>query len=222
MSARSRVSTPAPKGHSGQLAPSTDERKDDLATCPPKAAHEKEAAKKKSWFKKPTLRFGSEWQKSLAEHLESHHMNALVILLILVDLGCTTLLLILEKTDLLNPKYKKEGKIVEEWAKSVCILVLSTLLIEQLLRIAAFGAKYLEQTFMVMDLVIVSVSLWCEIVVEDFLEGREDFVRLIAALQLWKAFAFTFDLCLAIHERHENEEKIIEEAIHKHSKAHAD
>jgi hypothetical protein len=143
-------------------------------------------------------------RKTLGEFLESPTVSAIVVCLIFVDLGCTALNDTLENTNLLNPKYKEDGEYLAKMTHSICVGVLCVFFAEQILHLIAFGIDFFTKFWMVMDLVVVSLSLLCETVLED---AFADIMPLLILLRLWKLVAFIFDMCLAHDETDEKDEK---------------
>jgi len=145
------------------------------------------------------------WQKQLGEFMESPSISSVVISLIILDLTCTVINDTLENTEILNPKYEETGEIVAYWTKKVCLTTLAIFLVEQALHILAFGKEFFYHFWMVMDLVVVSVSLASETVLESW---AEDMVNFLMLLRLWKVVAAVFDILHAEKERRERAEKM--------------
>lgn len=145
------------------------------------------------------------WQKQLGEFMESPSVSSVVISLIILDLTCTVINDTLENTEILNPKYEETGEIVAYWTKRVCLTTLAIFLVEQALHILAFGKEFFYHFWMVMDLVVVSVSLASETVLESW---AEDMVNFLMLLRLWKVVAAVFDILHAEQERRERAEKM--------------
>jgi len=143
-------------------------------------------------------------RKRLGEFLESPSVSALVIALIFVDLGCTALNDTLENTDLLNPKYHEQGESLAKLTHNICVSVLCVFFTEQFLHLVAFGFDFFTKIWMVMDLVVVTLSLLCETVLEDAFAAV---MPLMIMLRLWKLAAFVFDCCLADNEADEKDQK---------------
>lgn len=141
----------------------------------------------------------------LGEFLESPIVSGIVIILIVVDLVCTVINDTLENTDLLNPAYSESGESTAKMTHTICVTVLCMFLVEQLLHLLSFGRAFFGHFWMVTDLVVVSISLVCE----TLLEGTaENWASLLVALRLWKLVAFIFDMLLLEQERAERAEKL--------------
>ena len=146
------------------------------------------------------------WQRSLGEKIESPLVSGIVILLICVDLSCTVLNVLVEETNSLNATYdKEEREHIAELTHNICVTVLVIFLIEQILHIVAFGKAFFSHPWYVLDLIVVSVSLICETVLEGM---AEEFVPMLIMLRLWKVGAFVFDVFLARNEQSEMAEKL--------------
>lgn len=145
------------------------------------------------------------WRENIGEILESPHVTGVVIVLILVDLAGTFVNDMCENTDLINPKYDEQKEAAAKATHTICVTVLCIFLVEQLLHLVAFGAAFFTNFWFVMDLVIVSISLICETVLED---TANDWLALLVVLRLWKVVAFVFDTCLARNESRERDEKL--------------
>lgn len=144
------------------------------------------------------------WRAQLGEVMESKYVSFAVIVLIFVDLGATLVNVILEDTDLLNPRYAETGEELAEMTHNTCVSVLCIFLVEQLLHLIAFGKAFFSHTWYVLDLIAVSVSLLSETMLEGM---AEDAVALFIVLRLWKGLAFLFDIALASKEYSEAEER---------------
>lgn len=146
--------------------------------------------------------------EALGETLESPSFTFLIIILIQIDLACTIICALIEKTDLINPKYEATAESFAEHAKTVGVSILCVFIFEQLLRMVAFGiGSFFSHIWFVSDLVVVSLSLACETV----LEHQSKFLpRLAVFMRLWMVIAFVFDICLLEHERAEREEVLAE------------
>lgn len=134
--------------------------------------------------------------------MEAPQVTAVVIVLICVDLGCTLVNTLCEETNVVNPTHKEHWAYVTHY---ICVRVLIVFLIEQILHLVAFGAKFFTKFWFVCDLFVVCVSLVCETVLED---KAEDWLALLIILRLWKVVSFCFDLFLCKNEDSERDEKI--------------
>jgi hypothetical protein len=135
----------------------------------------------------------SAWRQTLGKVLEGPVVSGIVVVLILVDLVSTIVNHVCEHTDWVNPKYDEQK---ESWATSthiLCVTILLIFLLEQVLHLISFGAKFFSKIWFVLDLVVVIISLLCETVLEGLVSG---WAPLLIILRLWKVFAFIFDMLL--------------------------
>jgi hypothetical protein len=153
------------------------------------------------------------WRKDLGEVMEGTFVTGVVICLICVDLASTTVNVLLEETDLLNPKYHHQGHHVAHLTHTICVTIISIFVVEQLLHIVAFGGHFFSHFWMVADLVVVLVSF----VVETMLEGQNTIHGMAIALRLWKTVAFIFDIFLVHHEHTEYIEKKLTKDLSEHA-----
>jgi len=137
--------------------------------------------------------------------MESLPVLIIVIILVLIDVCCAGINTFL-KTTLLNPKYHEEG---EEWAHTthtMGIAILWIFLVEQILHLIAFGWGFFHHWWYVMDLIVVVISLVCEVVLEHYFHHLA-WVEALIILRLWKVVVAIFDIFLAHHEAEEAEEQ---------------
>ena len=101
------------------------------------------------------------------------------------------------------------GEEIAELTKTIGVSILCIFLLEQVLRVVAFGPKeFCSHFWFVADLVVVLVSLLCETV----LEGHDKwFPKMGLIMRLWMVVAFVFDVCLLNHEQSEREEALEEQ-----------
>jgi len=145
----------------------------------------------------------------LAEILEHPMFKAVIIILIIMDLTCTLLVNVIEKTTLLNPAHGEMWEELAHGAKGWGIRILCIFLLEQFLRVLAFGIKgFFSNTWFVADLVVVSFSLFVEMYLEEYLEMHHGkwVSRAAVGLRLWIVTAFVFDIALGFHEKAEMDE----------------
>mmetsp|Transcript_103612 Transcript_103612/g.195119 ORF Transcript_103612/g.195119 Transcript_103612/m.195119 type:complete len:180 (+) Transcript_103612:47-586(+) len=136
------------------------------------------------------------WQKQLGKTLESPMVIGSVLMLVIIDLYSSVINYVMENTDWLAHKYHKEGEKIAHVTWVISVTILSIFFVEQLLHLLCFGWKYFEHLWYVLDLFVVSVSLFAELV----LEGKvQDVVSLLIVLRLWKVMVFVFDVFLARH-----------------------
>ena len=131
-------------------------------------------------------------------------MTGCVVILIFIDLLATIVNNLIEHTDLLNPKYHHEGHLAGHLSHIIGVSVLSIFLVEQFLRMLAFGWSFFSHGWYVCDLVVVSGSLVMETVLEGSAIG--DLAAVAMLSRLWMLVAFCFDICLAQHEERERRE----------------
>jgi hypothetical protein len=143
------------------------------------------------------------WRQRLGECMESPAVSGVIIILIFVDLGCTLVNDICENTNLVNPVYDEQKESAARITHTICVTVLCIFFLEQILYLVAFGKNFFTKPWFVMDLVVVTISLVCETVLEDVAKG---WVALLIVLRLWKIVAFIFDMCLGENESAERDE----------------
>ena len=140
------------------------------------------------------------WRRWLGSIMESTLMTGAIVLLIFIDLLSTTVNVMLEETDLLNPKYEHEGEALAMVTHRISLGVLCIFLGEQILHLVAHGSDFFTHHLYVLDLVVVCTSLVCETVLE---EAAHESAKLLILTRLWKLVAFLFDIFLGFHELQE-------------------
>lgn len=150
------------------------------------------------------------WRVRLAEGLEGRHALGLVVLLIMIDLFLTGCVHVAENTRLLNPALGEQIERFVERSKQVGLLILNAFVLEQLFHIVAFGSSYFRKPWLVLDLAVVSISLFVELremrEEKRQSEGKQmgrsktrTAARLLMVMRMWKLVAFAFDVLLARH-----------------------
>jgi len=150
-------------------------------------------------FSKLHYRAAPGWRKSLGSVMESTAISIAVVVLLLVEVFCTIVNDTLDSTDLLNPKYHSHGEYWEATTYTIIVCILCLFVLEQLLRIAAFGKEFFNHWWYVMDLVVVVISLLCEVVLHVYFK-KVGLIGLLILVRLWRLVAICFELFLAHHE----------------------
>mmetsp|Transcript_103609 Transcript_103609/g.269895 ORF Transcript_103609/g.269895 Transcript_103609/m.269895 type:complete len:190 (+) Transcript_103609:46-615(+) len=137
----------------------------------------------------------SGWRKTLGQAVEGTVVDMSVCFLLFVDLVCTFIDEIIRNTDLLNPKYEDQGEKAAKWCEHISLVVLVLFMLELTLSLVAFGKRFFNHIWYVLDLGVVLISLICEIVSRfDDANGVELVAGIIILLRAWKAVAFGFDI----------------------------
>ena len=137
----------------------------------------------------------AEWRNGLGELMETKMFTKLVILIIILDLTCTTVL-----TSGLLAEYEEYVEILEK----VGFTCLMSLFGEQLLHLTAFGGDFFTNSWFVVDLIAVSLVAAIELDEEEMLHAT---TGLCGVVKAFKFAVFAFDLALVRHEEKELEEK---------------
>merc|ERR1712039_882633 len=98
------------------------------------------------------------WRKRLGEVMEGACVTGIILFLVIVDLACTAMNELIERTDWLNPKYEETWEVLAQATHDIELVVLPIFVVEQILHILAFGRSFFSHGWYVLDLVLVIIT----------------------------------------------------------------
>lgn len=102
------------------------------------------------------------WRTELGEVLENRWVLCAVVLLVLVDLLMTSVIFVIEDTQLLNPELHELAERIMTGCKKAAVCILLLFVVEEILHFVAFGWQFFRKPWFVIDVVVVLVSLVIE------------------------------------------------------------